>query len=629
MIVYDECCKQFIEDSLDNNSKPIGDIIKERMIIVNSQTGDREYRSWCSSLPALAKVLKDAGIPDDAEIGIEYTIKESKHRIDALICGSDQENNETVVVIELKQWSIADRTKKPFFVHTVGGKGEDDYWHPSYQAANYVGLIENFYAYVQDKPVKMRSCSYLHNMPTANFEIMCDDLLYPEINNSPVFLKGDGDNLGFFIKRFIRKPCKDLLYRIDRSAIRPSPQLSEMLRRSIEGNEFFSYSDEQADAVSTIVMTAKDSKKYGEKRTIIIKGRPGTGKSIVAINVLGQLIAPSNGDEPLSAAYFTCNSAPRTLFSKKLIDEDYTKTAIKELFKHPLELRKKRYNYYDCALFDEAHRMYDWKGGTGMGKNEHLIECSIIESKVSVFFIDEDQAVTVHDYLTIDKLKNIAEKCGSRVIEGPVLTTQFRVLGGDGYLRFVRFILGYEDGAPPFNLENYEVSVFDTACELREKMREMNDIYNDSRMVAGYTYEWKSKKDYSEYDIVLDNGDFKAKWNMKKEDYSWLYDKESFDNVGCIHTCQGLDMQYCGVIIGNDVRYENGHVIFDQSKIAKTDKSSGIRTCEDPIKAIRLIRNTYNVLLTRGMRGTFIYCEDEKLRDYIRTELSKIKCKNK
>ena len=626
MIVYDDTCRNFIESSLNPSGRPIEDIVNERMASLHRGSGIAEYRSWASSLPALAKVLRDSEIIGDAEIGIEYTIKGgNRHRLDAIICGADENEKEMAVVIELKQWSTADRTRKPNYVHTVGGNGEDDYWHPSYQAANYVGIIENFYAYVQDSPVGMESCSYLHNMPSANFQILGDALLYPHTKISPVFLEGDEDRLGNFIKRFIKRPCKDLLYRIDQSTIRPSPKLSEMLYDAINGNDFFSYSDEQADAVSSIVEKARDSNKYGEKRTIIIKGRPGTGKSIVAINALGQLTAPRNGEEKLLSVYFTTNKAPRLLFSKKLVDNDLRKSFINELFKHPVALKDAPYESIACSIFDEAHRMFDWKGGIGMKKGEHLIEKCIKASKVSVFFLDEDQAVTVHDYLNEDRLRDIAERCGSRVIEGPTLTTQFRVLGGDGYLNFIRSILGYGDTCPPFDIEDYDVRIFDSACEMRESLREMNDRYGDSRMVAGYTYEWITKENYdSGYDIVLDGGDFKARWNMNKADYSWLYDACSFEDVGCIHTCQGLDMQYCGVIIGKDVRYEDGDIIYDQNANAKSDRSSGIRTCKDPVQAIRLIRNTYNVLLTRGMRGTFIYCEDEGLREYFKTALSRL-----
>ncbi len=622
MIIYEGSCRRFIEQSLWSDIK-IGEVISDSFNDYHIHSGESEVNSWNNSLPALAYVLNKSDVPDDAEIGIEYNIRGNRHRIDALICGRDDDGFESAVVVELKQWSNVQRTDKPYYVHTLGGGGEDDYWHPSYQAANYVGMIENFYAYVQDTPVRFKACSYLHNMDAANRQILGDSMLYPQVEYSPVFLKGDEDALADFIGHFIKGSCKDLLFRIDHSSIRPSPKLSDMLSEALRGQDFFSYSDEQADAVSSIVQIARDSAKYGEKRTVIIRGSPGTGKSIVAINVLGQLVAPRNGEKPLSAAYFTSNSAPRMLYQKKLIDEDHRKNAISNLFKHPLALSGAPSNALACSLFDEAHRMYDWKGGTGLKKGINLVEKCINASKVSVFFIDEDQAVTTHDYATIDRIREIADRCNSRVIDGPTLKTQFRVLGGTEYLEFVRSLLRYPDSGDFRNdFGGYDLRIFNRAADMREELRKMDLQYGDSRMVAGYTYEWITKKDYGcGYDIVLDDGEFQAKWNMSKNDYSWLYDKDSFEDVGCIHTCQGLDMQYCGVIIGKDLRFENEELIFDPSKNAKSDKSSGIRTCKDRKQVETLIRNTYNVLLTRGMRGTFIYCEDKGLREHIREML--------
>jgi DUF2075 family protein len=617
MIIYEGSCKEFVEQSLSSEVE-IGELILERFTDLHIGQGASEVSSWNHSLPSLAHVLKISEVPPDSDIGIEYNIRGNRHRIDAMVCGKDGDGIESAVVVELKQWSTADRTNKPYFVHTIGGAGEDDYWHPSYQAANYVGMIENFYAYVQDTPVRFKSCSYLHNMDGANIALLGDVSIYPQVRDSPVFLKGDEKNLADFISHFIKSSCKDLLYRIDHSSIKPSPKLSDMLRDALQGKEFFSYSDEQADAVSTIVQIARDSAKYGEKRTVIVRGRPGTGKSIVAINVLGQLVAPQNGEEPLNSAYFTCNSAPRQLYKEKLIDNDYRKNAISNLFKNPLALKNSPSNAMACSLFDEAHRMFEWRGGKGLKKGVNLMERCINASKVSVFFIDEDQAVTIYDYANIARIKEISERCGSKVVEGPVLKTQFRVLGGSDYLEFIRSLLGYPDADPHgTDFGDYDFRVFDSACDMRNELKKMNDQYGDSRMVAGYTYEWITKKDRNAgYDIVLDDGDFKARWNMSKQDYSWLYDEGSFEDVGCIHTCQGLDMQYCGVIIGKDLRYEDEKLLFDKTAIAKSDQSSGIRRC-DPEKAKVLIRNTYNVLLTRGMRGTFVYCEDKKLREAI------------
>ena len=622
MIIYQGSCDDFIRLSLQEPTE-IGVVILDRFTNLNINTNSfesSEFRSWNNSLPKLAAAIENSEIPPECEIGIEYTIQRNNYRIDAIICGQDQNGIESAVVVELKQWSVAESTDKPNYVYTVGGNGPSDYWHPSYQAVNYAGIIENFYAYVQDSPVKFHACSYLHNMDQSYANILGDVVCYPLVRDNPVFFKGQDKELAKFISSFIKKPCKELLYRIDHSSIRPSQKLSDMLCQSLLGNDFFSYSDEQADAVSSIVQIVRDSDRYGEKRTIIVKGGPGTGKSIVAVNILGQLVSPRRGEKSLNAAYFTSNLAPRLLYGKKLIEDDFRKQSISNLFRSPQTLCNAPFNSMACSLFDEAHRMYDWKGGTGLKRDVNVIEKCINASRVSVFFIDEDQAVTVHDYATIERICSIADKCNSRVIQGFELKAQFRVIGGTNYLDFVSCLLGYVSEKSYYkNFDNYEVRVFDTASSMREALRTKNNLYGDSRMVAGYTYEWRTKKDHDDgYDIILDDGDFNAKWNMNKSDYSWLYDKESFEDVGCIHICQGLDMQYCGVIIGKDFRYEDGMVLFDQTKIAKSDLSSGIRTCKDRNKANRLIRNTYNVLLTRGMRGTFIYCEDDSLRDHIK-----------
>ena len=155
---------------------------------------------------------------------------------------------------------------------------------------------------------------------------------------------------------------------------------------------------------------------------------------------------------------------------------------------------------------------------------------------------------------------------------------------------------------------------------MREALREKNAANNKSRMIAGYCYEWVSESNPTgdDYDIVLEDG-FKAKWNFSNSLFAIAPD--SFDQVGCIHTTQGLEFDYCGIIIGQDLRFVNGRVITDPSKEALSDKSSGIRACKDKALADRLIRNTYKTLMSRGQKGCFIYCEDRALLDYISRSL--------
>jgi DUF2075 family protein len=246
-----------------------------------------------------------------------------------------------------------------------------------------------------------------------------------------------------------------------------------------------------------------------------------------------------------------------------------------------------------------------------------------------VFFIDENQRVTTKDIGTIDEIKKHARRFGSKIHHGVdfLLTSQFRCNGSEGYIAFLDDLLGIRRTAnyDYFDLD-YDIRVYDDPVKMREDLRELNKINNKARMIAGYCYEWVTQRnpDNDLYDIELGDN-FKAKWNFRNTN-TWAIDETSFDQVGCIHTSQGLEFDYIGVIIGNDLRYENGKVITDYTKRAKSDRSlDGIQKYGRYKEADEIIRNTYKTLLTRGQKGCYIYCEDRALNKYLkeRIELSK------
>lgn len=638
MIIYRESIEKFISQCLDGNTaKDIGSIISDRMRMNGiSYFGDSQVNAWNASLPEMAMVLKDMDVDKNIDVAVEYKLVQSRDRIDFLICGEDDAGKENVVVVELKQWSQARPTRKQYFVNTFGGGGDGDYWHPSYQAYNYAQILVNFNEYVRDKKVHLPSCSYLHNMDEGNAVLLDDKVKYPLVETSPVFYQGQKERLGAYISKFVKRPNKKLLYYIENSRIIPSRFLAKMLSDAIKGNPFFSYDEAQATSVAQIVETTVDSALYGGKRTIIIKGGAGTGKSVVAINALGQVINNKEAGHRLNAVYVTSNAAPRNLYTEELVADDYKKTVISALFRYPTVFCHVGEDEFDCALIDEAHRIFDFKGGVGIKKGTHVLDDIIRSSRVAVFFIDDDQAVTTTDFATIERIRDAARRMHSKVIEGTdlELKTQFRVTGGEQYISFVKSFLGYNDDITSYIPDKYDFKVFDTAQEMHQAIIAKDNLYNRNhtvsgkcRVVAGYTYEWESKGQYrdgADFDIVLDSGNYKAKWNLRckevGEKYSWLNDPDSVNEVGCIHTCQGLDMNYCGVIIGKDLQFHDGKIVYCQSRIAKSDKNSGIRKA-DPETAARLIRNTYHVLLTRGMLGTYVYCEDERLRNHLKEML--------
>ena len=338
------------------------------------------------------------------------------------------------------------------------------------------------------------------------------------------------------------------------------------------------------------------------------------GKSVLAVNLLKKYIT-----DGLNASYVTKNSAPREAYLKLLSKSDLKKEVnIKQLFRSPFGLCKTPSNFYDCLIIDEAHRLVKQMYGDFQGQNQ-VMEC-INSSLLSIFLIDENQKITTKDIGSIDEIKYWANELNSRVIinEETTLTSQFRCNGSDLYIQLLNNILQIGENVDIDLAElNFDLQIFDNPNDLRDELRKKNQINNKARMVAGYCYDWDVKNHRGDYDIYLEDN-FKAKWNLEN-DKIWAINPSSFEEVGCIHTAQGLEFDYVGVLIGQDLRYDDapGLVITDKTKISKDDKSSGIKSCGIAL-ANQLIKNTYKTLLTRGQKGCYIYCEDKPLANYIK-----------
>ena len=276
---------------------------------------------------------------------------------------------------------------------------------------------------------------------------------------------------------------------------------------------------------------------------------------------------------------------------------------------------------------DEAHRLNE-KSGMFHNQGENQIKEIIHSAYCSVFFIDEAQRVTMDDIGSVDEIKKWAEKENSEVYELE-LTSQFRCNGSDGYLAWLDNALGIRETAN-YNLEgiDFDIRVLDTPSEVQDLILEKNRISNRARMLAGYCWDWNKQEanNTNYHDIRI--GDFEMSWNLDGG-HPFAISETSVNEIGCIHTAQGLEFDYVGVIIGDDLRFENGKIITDFTKRAKTDQSlKGIKKLykEDPEEAKKradeIIRNTYRTLLTRGMKGCYIYCTDRKLSEYLYGRLS-------
>jgi DUF2075 family protein len=383
----------------------------------------------------------------------------------------------------------------------------------------------------------------------------------------------------------------------------------------VKGNKEFMLLDEQAVCFDMCLKTMNQCQKDRKKRTIIIQGGPGTGKSVLAVNLLMEFISQS-----LNASYVTKNSAPREAFLKLLTKSDAKKLInIKQLFRSPFGLSKCDSNGYDCLIVDEAHRLVKKMYGDWNGKNQ-VKEC-INASLLTIFLLDEDQAVTTKDIGSIEEISHWCNVLGSRLVikEETKLVSQFRCNGSDAYIQFIDDTLQRNEESIAVDLSelNFDFKIFDNPNEMREALRIKNQVSNKTRMVAGYCYDWNVKYNRGDWDIILEDG-FKAKWNLEN-DRIWAINPNSFEEVGCIHTAQGLEFDYVGVFIGKDLTYNRatGLIKTHREAISSDDNSSGIRSAA-PAKAHQLILNTYKTLMTRGQKGCYIYCEDEALREHFK-----------
>jgi uncharacterized protein len=397
--------------------------------------------------------------------------------------------------------------------------------------------------------------------------------------------------------------------------------LADALLNMLQGNREFILVDDQKLVFETALNLAKLAETQ-DKQVLIVEGGPGTGKSVVAINLLVELT-----DREKVVHYVTKNSAPREVYHSKLTGS-FKQSRIKNLFKGSGAYVNLEEDSLDVLVVDEAHRL-----NKKSGMYSHLGEDQIMEiirsARLSVFFIDEAQRVTWKDNGRKTNIHEWAEHCGATVTE-LALDSQFRCNGSDGYLAWIDHVLNVRETAN-WSLDDmdYDFQVFDDPTAMRQSIVEKNREHNKSRMVAGYCWDWASKKNTALMDIEFPEYQFSMQWNLGSDGGLWIVKPESVNQIGCIHTCQGLELDYVGVIIGPDLMVRDGQVITDATARSKNDSSiKGYKTLlkSDPTaarqKADEIIKNTYRTLMSRGQKGCYIYCTDPETRAYFKQTVS-------
>lgn len=619
MIVYQASKSQFLQHALRDDIEDI--VSRQFRSAMGHGVAAAEIRAWKHSLLEMAKVLQDEEIPPDAGVAIEYQLPQSSKRIDFVITGEDAAAHTKVVIVELKQWSESRRSEKDAIVwaRRGGRAGETEGPHPSYQAWSYAAYLEDFNGAVQEGEMALRPCAYLHNHPRDG-EI--DHPHYSEhIARAPLFLARERARLQAFIREHVRHgDRRGALYTIEQGRIRPSKMLADAVVGLLQGKPEFVLLDDQKVAYETILQA--DARAATRKQVVIVQGGPGTGKSVVAINLLGALISRKR-----NARYVSKNAAPRAVYEAKLAGT-FTRTRIGNLFSGSGAFVNDEPDTYDTLVVDEAHRLNE-KSGLFRNLGDNQIRELIRSARCTVFFIDDDQRVTVHDIGHTEELRARAREFDAAVTELE-LSSQFRCNGADGYLAWLDNTLDIRPTAnTTLDTAEFDFRVFDSPSELHDLIDLKNRTNNRSRVVAGYCWTWPSKRDPQAWDIELPAFGYRRRWNLDKDGSLWIVTPGSVEQVGCVHTCQGLELDYVGVIIGPDLVYREGRIVTDATKRAPSDQSvKGLKgmSKDDPDRARQLadtiVKNTYRTLMTRGIKGCYVYCTDAPLAAYLRSRLT-------
>ncbi len=606
MIVYQSTKTRFLHDC---DHDQIEDVVERAFVQKTGRYASQgEFKAWRASLGAMARVLRDTGIPDDLGVGVEFGIPQTAKRIDFILTGKAEDGTPHAIIVELKQWSSSRISEKDgIIVANRGGKAEIEGPHPSYQAWSYAALLSGFNEAIHESGTELQPCAYLHNYRDDG--IIRDARYAAYLDKAPVFLDGMEElgRLRAFIRQHVRKGDNGaLLYEIENGRIRPSKMLADSLGRMLKGSREFVLVDDQKMVYETCLAKAEQASD-ARKQVLIVKGGPGTGKSVVAVNLLVELTKRGQVTK-----YVSKNAAPRAVYKEKLAGH-LRQAEIGHLFAGSGGFHEVEPNVFDTLVVDEAHRLNEKSGLYGnLGQNQ-IMEL-IRSARCTVFFADDDQIVTLSDIGRTEELERWSRAAGAEVTRLE-LASQFRCAGSDGYIAWLDNFLGIRETAnADFDRDSFDFRIVDSPVELHDLIREKNRLDNKARVVAGYCWDWKSKKDPKAWDIEIPEFGYQAQWNLDKDGSLWIIAPDSVEQVGCIHTCQGLELDYVGVIIGPDLRWVDGKpTVFPESRSRMDRSVRGWKTLmkEDP-DATRerlelIVRNTYKTLMSRGMKGCYVH----------------------
>ena len=660
-ILYQASQSQFIRDVERN-------YVSQKMRHAAEQAGihsaENEIASWENNAPHVSRLLTQCGAKD-SYVTFEFLVPFSRKRIDCMIYGTGDDNSENVIHIELKQWSnktvglaesdgnftTDESTSRQqddviFNVEAFTGHANRIVAHPSQQVKGYQGYLSNFIEVFSNHEVELTGLAYCYNYTkndASKPSCLFDEKYATLLEQFPTYAKDQFDDLTGKLTRLLRKGAGISIFnKVMQSPIRPSKKLLNEVSTMIESGDIsaFSLIEDQIVARNIIINKIREMRansSRNKKNVIIVNDGPGTGKTVIALHILAELAKLSNNGNGLNVHYATK--------SKPLLEgvRAQLSTTSRMLFSNVTSFvpSSSDENSVDVLLVDEAHRIQK-NANNQYTKAENRTDLSQIDTiiraaKITVFFIDDRQAIRGVEIGSASMIREAAERWNASVEECE-LKSQFRCNGSDNYLNWLEQVLYNKQVTSHFDTEDFDLRIMDSPQKMYESLVEQNNVPGQTaRLMAGFCWPWSTN--VVNGDLVKDVkiGTFAMPWETNdKVDrrslrvsyprwYEWAYKPEGIKQVGCIYTSQGYEFDYAGVIIGPDLKYDpvEDKIITDKSAckdpVLKRTQKEATMTFDD------YVRNIYRVLMSRGMKGCYLYVCDKELRKYLKELINEMK----
>jgi DUF2075 family protein len=616
MHLYSGSTEDFVADSVRSRiAQKLDDAFFEYFRYHPSSS---EIRSWQNSLRAMADAVTLADLVDHGMV-VELQLPLSSRRLDCLITGHDDGDRPQAVIIELKQWDSVGRSAIDDCVTVFLGNRERDALHPSRQVGNYERYLKDVHTTFSEGHLGLAACGYMHNMRDTD-SLLFDPIFRTLLAQYPLFTGGDLDEFATFLNgRLMGGDGVALLEEVLKGRYRPHKRLLSHVSKMIANEPSYVLLDEQQVVMNHIVGRVRDRRASTERSAFLIRGGPGTGKSVIAVNLVGALA----GDGCI-VEHATGSKA----FTENLRKTVGTRAGA--LFRYFNSYATAEEGSIDVLVCDEAHRLRETSNSRFTKKEDRSdlpqVEELLLAARTTVFLIDDLQVVRPGEVGSAQLIRDAATRLGIPVFEHQ-LEAQFRCGGSEAFVGWVENTLELE--RTQFALwdpsEEFDFDVVDSPQELEALIRAKQAQGYSARLTAGFCWRWSAPRPDGTLEVDVQVDGWSMPWNAKpdagklakgipKSNY-WATDPSGIDQVGCVYTAQGFEFDYAGVIFGRDLVFRPrkgwiGQPEFSQDSIVR-------RAAKNPDEFTSLLKNTYRVLLTRGLRGCHVYFEDDQTRDFV------------